>query len=186
VARNRVVAGGGELALRVEAARRGPAGFDYQLTFVGLDEREPDDEVVDAGDFLAFVDPASAALLRGTTVDFVQTLERVGFDFRNPQAGWGEPVADAVQRVLDEEINPRVGSHGGTVTLVAVRDGAAYLEMGGGCQGCGKAAATLRRGVEERILAAVPEVRGIVDVTDHAAGTAPFFAPGEDGESPLG
>lgn len=189
-ARDRVAAsmdveGGDELALRVEAQRVGPAGFDYQLTFVGLDEREEDDAVVDAGPFRVFVDPASAAHLRGTTVGFTHTLERVGFDFDNPNGGWDDPVADAVQRVIDDRVNPKVGSHGGMVTLLGVDDGVARLEMHGGCQGCGKAEQTLRDGVEELIRDAVPEVREVVDTTDHEAGTHPYYAPGAGGSSPL-
>jgi len=121
----------------------------------------------------------------GTTVDFIHTLARIGFEFDNPQATWGEPLADAVQRALDDEVNPRVGSHGGVVALSAVRDGVAYLEMGGGCQGCGKAELTLRDGVERVLRDKVPELRGVVDVTDHEAGDNPYFAPGETGSSPL-
>lgn len=189
-ARDRVVAsmdveGGDRLALRIEVQRVGPAGFDYGLTFVGLDERESDDRVVDAGPFQVFVDPESAGHLRGTTISFVHTLQRVGFEFDNPNAGWDDPVADAVQRVIDDEINPKVGSHGGMVTLVAVRDGVARLEMHGGCKGCGKAEVTLRDGVEQLILERVPEVRDVVDATDHDAGDAPFFAPGQGGRSPF-
>lgn len=185
VAQNMEVEGGDQLALRVEAQRLGPAGFDYQLTFVGVDEREDDDAVVDAGPFQVFVDPESASHLRGTTVGFTHTLERVGFEFDNPNGGWDDPVADAVQKVLDHRINPKVGSHGGMVTLLGVEDGVARLEMHGGCQGCGKAEQTLREGVEEMIRGAVPAVRAVEDVTDHTAGSAPFYAPGDDGASPL-
>ncbi|HMB53796.1 MAG TPA: NifU family protein, partial [Thermoanaerobaculia bacterium] len=173
---------------------RAPATFDYELSFVGRDEREADDRVLAVaggeGDastkgFEVFVDPATAELVAGTTVDFLHTLERIGFEFDNPQATWGEPLADAVQQALDDEVNPRVGSHGGVVALREVRDGVAYLEMGGGCQGCGKAEATLRDGVERLLADKVPELRGVVDVTDHEAGDNPFFAPGEGGSSPL-
>lgn len=189
-ARDRVVEsldveGADQLALRIEVQRLGPAGFDYGLTFVGLDEREPDDRVVDAGPFQVFVDPASAEHLRGTTISFTHSLQRVGFGFDNPNAGWREPVADAVQRVIDDEINPKVGSHGGMVTLLKVEDDVAYLEMHGGCQGCGKAEETLRGGVQELILDRVPEVRRVVDTTDHESGENPFFAPGQGGRSPL-
>lgn len=189
-ARDRVVAsldveGGDRLALRLEAERHGPATYDYQLSFVGLDEREDDDRVVDAGPFRVFVDAASAELVAGTTVGFVHTLQRIGFEFDNPNAGWNDPVADAVQAVIDDEINPKVGSHGGLVTLLRVEDGVAYLEMGGGCQGCGKAEETLRDGVEELLLERVPQIGRVVDTTDHEAGTQPYFAPGQAGESPL-
>lgn len=192
VGENLAAAGGGDrLALRLVAARRAPATFDYELSFVGRDERDEDDRVLTvAGDdgrtvFEVYVDPATAGLVAGTTVDFVHTLERIGFEFDNPQATWGEPLADAVQKALDDEVNPRVGSHGGVVALRGVRDGVAYLEMGGGCQGCGKAEVTLRDGVERLLADKVPGLRGVVDVTDHEAGENPWFAPGEGGSSPL-
>ncbi len=188
-ARDRVVdsmpeADRGALALRLEAHRLGPAGFEYGMTFVGLDEREADDAVIDTGAFLVFVDPESAGHLRGTTVSFTPGLQG-GFEYANPNAGWDDPLADAVQRVIDDRVNPRVGSHGGLVTLLGVRDGVAYLAMHGGCQGCGKAEVTLRQGVEAAIREAVPEVHGVVDTTDHEAGDRPYFLPGEGGRSPL-
>jgi len=186
IAESLEIDGGELLALRVEAQKLGPAGIDYGLSFVGLDEREPDDEVADAGPFRVFVDAASARLVRGTVVRFAPSLHSAGFEFDNPNAGWDDPLADAVQRVVDGTINPRVGSHGGLVTLLEVRDGTAYLAMHGGCQGCGKAQVTLREGVETAIRDAVPEILRVVDTTDHAAGTQPYFQPGEDGESPLG
>ena len=60
--------------------------------------------------------------------------------------------------------------------LVAVDGSVAQLELGGGCQGCGLAAVTLRQGIERAILDAVPEVDEVVDVTDHSLGTNPFYA----------
>jgi Fe/S biogenesis protein NfuA len=47
--------------------------------------------------------------------------------------------------------------------------------MGGGCQGCGLAAVTLSQGIEVAILDAVPEIAEVVDVTDHASGTNPYY-----------
>ena len=53
----------------------------------------------------------------------------------------------------------------------------AYLRLGGGCQGCGMATVTLGQGIEVAITGAVPEIVRVVDVTDHAAGTNPYFEP---------
>lgn len=53
----------------------------------------------------------------------------------------------------------------------------AYLRLGGGCQGCGMATVTLGQGIEVVITGAVPEIVRVVDVTDHAAGTKPYFEP---------
>ena len=90
-----------------------------------------------------------------------------------------------MQRVLDQDINPAVASHGGFVVLHEVKDGTAYIELQGGCQGCGMAAVTLRQGIELRIKEMVPDIREVTDVTDHAVGANPYYAPSEDGHSPL-
>lgn len=81
-----------------------------------------------------------------------------------------------VTDVLDTDINPSVASHGGVVRLLDVQGSRVFLQMGGGCQGCGMASVTLREGVEKAIRAKVPEVTEILDTTDHAAGTNPYYA----------
>jgi Fe-S cluster biogenesis protein NfuA len=85
-------------------------------------------------------------------------------------------LRDRVQRVLDAEITPAVAAHGGSVSLMDVKGNTVFIRMGGGCQGCGSATATLRTGVETQIRFAVPEVGEIFDTTDHAAGRNPYFA----------
>ncbi|MEE8561106.1 MAG: NifU family protein, partial [Gemmatimonadota bacterium] len=63
------------------------------------------------------------------------------------------------------------------VRLVDIRDGVVYLQMGGGCQGCGMASVTLTQGIKQVFTKLVPEIVDIQDVTDHAAGTDPYFSP---------
>jgi len=92
-----------------------------------------------------------------------------------------DEIWTAVQEVLDRQANPAIASHGGHVSVTNVRDGVVSLLMSGGCQGCASSAATLRGGVESMIRAAVPEVLEIIDVTDHAAGAAPFYSPPAEG-----
>ena len=97
-------------------------------------------------------------------------------------------VREAVQHVLDAQANPSIAAHGGHVAVVDVQDGVVSLRMSGGCQGCAASAATLRQGVEQMIRMAVPEVREIVDVTDHSAGTNPYYAQAPaapEGATPL-
>jgi Fe-S cluster biogenesis protein NfuA len=53
----------------------------------------------------------------------------------------------------------------------------AFLRLGGGCVGCGMVAVTLKQGVESAIRAGVPEITRVVDVTDHASGTNPYYEP---------
>ncbi len=103
-------------------------------------------------------------------VRFVAVGANVG-----PAAERDATPAEALQRVLDDWINPAVADHGGRIDLVKVENETAYLRLEGGCQGCAMADLTLRQGVEVMIKERVPEIVAVVDVTDHAAGRAPYF-----------
>jgi Fe-S cluster biogenesis protein NfuA len=89
----------------------------------------------------------------------------------------------AVTDLLDREANPAIASHGGSVAVERVEDGDVYLRMSGGCQGCAASSATLRQGIETMLRAALPAIGEIIDLTDHGAGTNPFYA-GAQGKSP--
>ncbi len=166
-----------DLALRIAITGRTGGGFRYQMDLVGLDETRPGDEVVETDTFKVYVDSESAPDLEGATIDFVTRLSESGFKFENPNSAWGESVAADVQRILDDQINPQIAAHGGFVTLLEVKDETAFITMGGGCQGCGMADLTLKQGVEQAILEAVPTVTRVLDSTDHAAGANPYYAP---------
>ena len=88
-----------------------------------------------------------------------------------------DEIRERVQHVLDTEINPSVAGHGGVINLINVQDNMVFIQMGGGCQGCGQADVTLKFGVENAIRASIPEVGEILDVTDHAAGHNPYYTP---------
>src|SRR5438034_896146 len=99
---------------------------------------------------------------------------------RKPSPGDASAVNDdalyeRVAQLFDEQVNPMVARHGGRVELIDVQDAVVMLRMGGGCQGCGMADVTLRQGIEGMLAQHVPEVRGIVDITDHAQGANPYF-----------
>jgi Fe-S cluster biogenesis protein NfuA len=97
------------------------------------------------------------------------------------QADPGSATADDTlyERVADlfeSQVNPMVARHGGRVELIDVQDAVVMVRMAGGCQGCGMADVTLRQGIEAMLNQHVPEVKGIVDITDHTAGSNPYFA----------
>lgn len=77
----------------------------------------------------------------------------------------GEGIREKIQHLLD----------GGMVSLIDVKENMVYLQMGGGCQGCGMADVTLKQGIEMMIREEVPEIVDIIDVTDHAGGQNPYF-----------
>jgi Fe/S biogenesis protein NfuA len=88
-------------------------------------------------------------------------------------------LATKVQELLDSTINPAVAGHGGFVQLIDVKDNKVYLQMGGGCQGCGAADITLKSGIERLIREELPEVEEVLDTTDHGAGSNPYYTPGK-------
>jgi Fe/S biogenesis protein NfuA len=141
-------------------------------------ETAEDDLVLDQGAFNLYLDPRSAELLEGATVDFVSDLSGAGFRFDNPQAqaSWDDPVAQRVQRVIDDKIMPAVAGHGGWVELLGVEGDAAIIQFGGGCQGCGMSSVTLKQGIESAILGEVPEIKRVLDDTDHEGGANPYYA----------
>jgi NFU1 iron-sulfur cluster scaffold homolog, mitochondrial len=81
----------------------------------------------------------------------------------------------AIEELFEKQINPALASHGGFVKLVKIEDRDVYVEMGGGCQGCASARATMRYGVEGAIRKVAPQIRNIIDATDHEAGTNPYY-----------
>ena len=82
-----------------------------------------------------------------------------------------------VQELIDTMINPAVAGHGGYVELIDVQESRVYLQMGGGCQGCGAADVTLKAGIERLIKEELPEIEEVLDSTDHASGTNPYYTP---------
>jgi Fe/S biogenesis protein NfuA len=172
-----------DLAVRVRVRNPSPVSPEYEMALIESGERESEDEVFDGGGFDVVVDPESARILGGTEVDWVDSLDGSGFQFTNPNIKplgtepLSGPLADRVQQVLEQRINPGIAMHGGAVSLVDIRDNVVYLRMSGGCQGCGMASVTLTQGIKQVLQEAVPEIVEIRDVTDHASGTNPYFSP---------
>jgi Fe-S cluster biogenesis protein NfuA len=113
---------------------------------------------------------------------YVPEIEKVQ-DFMDaiPKPGLETETGRRVREVLDEKINPAVAGHGGHISLIDIRGKRVFLRLEGGCQGCGMAGVTLKQGVEAEIKKAAPEVTEILDVTDHASGTNPYYQPGKGG-----
>ncbi len=165
------------MALRIAIQGRTSDGFRYAMGIVDESGRNPDDVEIDAGGFTVVVDPASLEDLRGSTIDYVDTGAGGGLQINNPNPVWRDPLALRVQEIIDHQINPGVGSHGGWVELLGVRENKAFIRLGGGCQGCGMADVTLKQGIETMIFAGAPEITQVIDETDHAAGENPYYRP---------
>jgi Fe/S biogenesis protein NfuA len=181
------------LALWLEISGESGAAYSYDMYFQALADAGAGDIVQHDDELPVVVPEASAAKLRGATLDYsTDASGEGGLVIVNPNTpperpgrsvgrGSGvdlsDPLAQRVVAVLDEQVNPSIAAHGGRADLVAVESGSVYLRLSGGCQGCGMARATLSQGIEVILREAIPELADIVDVTDHAEGTNPYYEP---------
>jgi Fe/S biogenesis protein NfuA len=162
--------------------------FTYDLSLKPVAAATEADAVEEVGGLSVVVPVRDAEAVRGATIDWSDDLMRGGLVVSNPNKpspvveppsadGLEGEVAERVAQVLDRHINPAIAMHGGMAQLVGVEGDTAYVRLGGGCQGCGMAGVTLDQGIESAIVAAVPEVARVVDVTDHESGENPYYAP---------
>lgn len=179
-------------ALRIALVRgadapKSPLDRPYEITLVEREDKERTEIAINLEGIRVLLNLDTSNLLSGATIDWSD--EDGGFRVETPEqkrreappvaspsgAGISGPLAERVQYVLDELINPRIASHGGAVEMVDLADDTLYVRMSGGCQGCAASAATLRQGVERMVREEVPEIREIIDLTDHNAGENPYF-----------
>ncbi len=192
----------GKEGLAVRVGIRGTlpgGGYQTEFKFQERSNATPEDIVQPAGEFDFLFAPDVADKVKGCRVDYDDQRYAAGFNIEYPPApfgpptdrvrsDWSEPLAIQVQQVINDYINPGVAGHGGWVLLTDVKNTSVYVEMGGGCQGCGLSAVTLRQGIERAIMDAVPEVTEVVDITEHGEGENPYYsqeAAQDMGASPL-
>ena len=126
------------------------------------------------GAVLPLVSRIEALIL--AAVPEITGVQIVGPAAGSPQASATGSLAERARRILDTEINPTIAAHRGHVALAGVEDGWVRVRLEGGCQGCSLAEVTLRQGIEPLLRARLPHMVGLVDVTDHGAGTQPYFS----------
>ncbi len=82
-----------------------------------------------------------------------------------------------IQKIIDEDINPGLASHGGFITIHNFDKElkALKLTMGGGCHGCPSSKITMMMGVERHFREVLPDIGEIEDVTDHLTGENPYY-----------
>jgi Fe/S biogenesis protein NfuA len=173
------------LALRVEITGTKGVEYTYDLSFEEIAAAEADDLRYSLGELTVIVPANTVDRLRGAELDLPRNAAQGGLVIRNPNRP--DPLAgidvelsgelpEQVAQLLEQSVNPALASHGGYAELVGVDDDRnVYVTMGGGCQGCAASAATLREGIQRAIKEAIPEVRDVIDATDHAAGENPFY-----------
>jgi len=171
-----------EWGLRIRP--QGSTGYHFALE--KTDSATADDSVLDCEGYKILIDKQSEQKLQEATIDFLDTAWSSGFKVEEKKAAnitrlpakpdLSDPRSQKIIELLDKEINPALAGHGGSAEFIAIKDNMVQLKLGGGCQGCASSQATLKHGIELRIKEEVPDIQGIVDMTDHAAGSNPYFS----------
>jgi Fe/S biogenesis protein NfuA len=144
------------------------------LAYCKEDEVISDDLIMNLDLITVYVDKRSIPFLEDSEVNFDTDnfggqLTIKAPNARLPNISPESPVEDRINYVIYNEINPMLESHGGEVSLSRfTEEGAAVLQFGGGCQGCGMVDVTLKDGIEKTLLQQVPEVKSVQDITDHS------------------
>jgi iron-sulfur cluster assembly accessory protein len=68
-------------ALRVSVEAGGCSGMEYGMAF---DDKKDDDEIVRHDGVEVIIDPMSASFLKGSVIDYVDSLQGSGFKINNP------------------------------------------------------------------------------------------------------
>ncbi len=176
---------GDQLALRIEVTGAQGVDYTYDLAFELLAEADAADVPFAVGGGLTVLIPdRDVGKLDGASLDLPSNPNQPGLVLRNPnrpdlgpnaQLDLDGSVADNVREVLTKRINPSIAAHGGFAELVSVEGDTVVVKLGGGCQGCGMANATVTAGIERTLRELIPEVERVVDLTDHASGENPYF-----------
>jgi Fe/S biogenesis protein NfuA len=168
--------------LRICIDQPGTPNAGVDLTYCPAGSEQDSDEPIDCQHFVLFVEAGSCESLAEAMIDFESDTMGGELTIRAPGLRGDRPADDAplkerVGWVLEARINPMVASHGGHVSLVEVTsDNDVVLQFGGGCHGCGMVDVTLKQGVETTMKQEVPEIRRVIDATDHAKGDNPYYA----------
>ena len=160
--------------------------FTYDLSFLEVKEAREDDVQLQFGKLPVIIAAKDKDNFDGASLNLSEDLDSLEIDNPNTPSpnilNTSEPLpeltgelAEKVQTILDQQINPAIASHGGVAKLVNVEGNDIYLQLGGGCQGCGMAQVTLSQGIEASLREAIPEIGNIIDATDHASGDNPYF-----------
>lgn len=162
------------IAIRVFVLDPGTPKAETCISFCRPGESQPDDDVMNFAGFQAFIEKLSIPFLEGAVVDFLKDAMGGQLTIKAPNSRLPKltddiSLADQVNYILYNEVNPSLAAHGGNVTLEEIfEDTIAVLRFGGGCQGCGMVDVTLKQGVEKTLLDQIPQLTEVRDVTDHS------------------
>jgi len=167
------------LFLTVQKPGTPVASCDLQFHVPGQSGQEEIEFKYDG--FKLYIPAGTERWLEEAKIDFEKTAAGSQLTIKAPGIKGSKPddsdsLEEKIAWVLQAEINPGLASHGGKVSLEEITpDNEVVLRFGGGCHGCGMVNVTLQEGIEKTLKEYFPEVKAVIDATDHASGSNPYY-----------
>lgn len=169
-------------AIRVFVVNPGTANAECGVSYCPPEALEETDKKFDYTGFSAVVDAQSVPYLDEASIDYVTDKMGSQLTLKAPNAKMRKvdddaSLVDRVDYFIQSDINPKLASHGGQVTLMEITDdGIAVLQFGGGCNGCSMVDVTLKEGIEKEMLEIFKgELTAVKDMTEHNAGDHSYY-----------
>ncbi len=169
-------------AVRVFVVNPGTPNAECGVSYCPPDAFEETDKTFQYDGFSAVVDEQSVPYLDEAEIDYVTDKMGSQLTLKAPNAKMRKvnddaPLVDRVDYFIQSEINPKLASHGGQVTLMEITDdGIAVLQFGGGCNGCSMVDVTLKEGIEKEMLELFSgELTAVKDMTEHQSGDHSYY-----------
>jgi len=169
-------------AIRVFVVNPGTQNAECGVSYCPPEALEDTDKKFEYTGFSAVVDAQSVPFLDEASIDYVTDKMGSQLTLKAPNAKMRQvsedaPLVDRVDYFIQSEINPKLASHGGQVTLMEITDdGIAVLQFGGGCNGCSMVDATLKEGIEKEMLEIfASELTAVKDMTEHQSGDHSYY-----------
>lgn len=173
------------MAVRVFVEHPGTPRAECCMAYSAPGEEDQTDLRIDFPAFAAFIEMSSVPYLLDAVIDYNKDRFGGQLTFKAPNSkvprlGGDAGVDERINYVLQSEINPGLAGHGGNVQLLELFDDpehglTAVLQFGGGCQGCSAVDMTLKHGVESTLIAQIPELKRVIDKTDHTERSQAYF-----------
>lgn len=172
--------------IRVFVVHPGTVHAECGVCFCPPEEFKSSDIVIDLKLFSVRIDQVYAFFLKSAKIDVMMNALDSQLTIKAPNATKefnntnnkmnDDSLEERVRRVLQFQINPQLELHGGSVSLIRItEDLLAVIKFYGGCNGCTMASYTIKEGIETTLKKLFPELKGVLDTTQHQRGTHSFY-----------
>ncbi|XAJ82866.1 NifU family protein [Buchnera aphidicola (Mindarus japonicus)] len=167
--------------IRIFLKNPGTKSAECGLTYCFENDISSLDKKIKYSNFNIYINSSIFLYFKDATIDIVKENENSRLVLNAPYVrkslfNRSASLKDKIIVFLNEKINPKLNLHGGSISLVDITEEKhAVLEFKGGCNGCSMAHITLKSGVEKELLKHFPELKKVIDVTEHKKGKHSFY-----------